>query len=281
MTSLTQTRLAALLSSRRESNPPAARARFELRELARRWIAIALFLVLWELAPRVGLISPSYVVPFSEAALRLVSGLLSGELVEHLLVSLGRSFAGFSLALCIGLPLGFALGWFPSFARFVDPLLQIFRQIPPVALLPLFVMVLGVGELSKVAIIFYGASWAIQLNTVSGVQNVDPLLIKLARSLKLKRLDLFRKIILPAALPTIFTGLRLSATRAILIIVMAEMMGGKVGVGYVLRNSEYNYDIATMYAAIMLLSLTGLAVNSLLVALESHFTAWKPEAARY
>jgi NitT/TauT family transport system permease protein len=253
----------------------------ELRELLRRWAAIVVFLALWELAPRVGLINAAYVPPFSEVALRLARGLISGELVRHLLASLSRSLAGFALALGVGLPLGFALGWFPKFERFIDPLVQLVRPVPPIALLPLFMMLLGVGELSKVVIIFYGAQWAIQLNTVSGVKNVDPLLIKLARSLRLSRLDLFRKIILPAALPTIFTGLRLSATRCILIIVMAEMMGGKAGIGYVLRSSEYSYDLVTMYAAIMLLSLLGLSTNYLLVTLETHFTGWKPETARY
>jgi len=252
----------------------------EPRVLARRWTAIGLFLLAWELSPRLGLINPSYVAPFSEVALRLVTGLASGELIKHLFASLSRSVTGFAMALGFGLPLGFALGWFQKFERFADPLIQFIRQVPALALLPLFIMLLGVGELSKVVIIFYGAQWAIQLNTVSGVKNVDPLLIKLARSLGLSRLDLFAKIILPAALPTIFTGLRLSATRAILIIVAVEMMGGKAGIGYVLRNSEYNYDIVTMYAAIMLLALLGLSTNYLLVALENHFTGWKPEPTR-
>ncbi|HVZ31081.1 MAG TPA: ABC transporter permease [Polyangiaceae bacterium] len=256
-------------------------ASLDVRELARRWTAILVFLTLWEIAPRVGLISASYVPPFSVVAARLANGLLSGELVQHLVASLSRSLAGFALALGVGLPLGFALGWFQKFERFVDPLVQLIRQVPALALLPLFIMLLGVGELSKIVIIFYGAQWAIQLNTVSGVKNVDPLLIKLARSLGLSRSDLFRKIVLPAALPTIFTGLRLSATRCILIIVMAEMMGGKAGIGYVLKSSEYSYDIVTMYAAIMLLSLLGLATNYLLVALERHFTGWKPESTRY
>src|SRR5688572_5495717 len=109
----------------------------EPRELARRWAAIALFLALWEIAPRAGLISASYVAPFSDVALRLASGLASGELVRHLFASLGRSLAGFSLALFVGLPLGFALGWFQKFERFFDPLVQLIRQVPALALLPL------------------------------------------------------------------------------------------------------------------------------------------------
>jgi len=271
-------------SAPRGSSPASEQATLPVwldpRALARRWAAIVIFLVLWEVAPRTGLIGSSYVAPFSAVALRLATGLLSGELVHHLLASLSRSVSGFLLALGIGLPLGLALGWFNEFERLADPLIQLIRQIPALALLPLFIMLLGVGELSKVVIIFYGAQWAIQLNTVSGVKNVDPLLIKLSRSLRLSRLDLFRKIILPAALPTIFTGLRLSATRAILLIVVVEMMGGKAGIGYVLRNSEYNYDIVTMYAAITLLTLLGLSTNYLLVTLENRFTGWKPENTR-
>lgn len=246
-----------------------------------RWAAILIFITLWELAPRAGLLDATFVPPFSEIALRLLRGLLTGELVRHLVISLSRSIGGFTLALCVGVPLGFALGWFQKFERYADPLIQLIRQIPALALLPLFIMLLGVGELSKLVIIFYGAQWSIQLNTVSGVKNVDPLLIKLARSLGLRRLDLFRKIILPSALPTIFTGLRLAATRSILIIVAAEMMGAKTGLGYVLRNSEYSYDVVTMYSAIMLLALIGLSTNYLLVALEDRFTGWKPETVRY
>ena len=261
--------------------PARTEAAFDPRELVRRWAAIVVFALLWELVPRSGLIDATFVPPCSEVLVRLTSGLFSGELVTHLLVSLSRSLAGFSLALGVAIPLGFALGWFRSFERFFDPLIQLFRQTPALALLPLFILMLGVGEISKIAIIFYGAQWAIQLNTVSGVKNVDPLLIKLARSLGLGRLDLFRKIIFPAALPTIFTGLRLSATRSILIIVAAEMMGAKEGLGYVLKNSEYSYDVVTMYAAILLLALIGLSTNYLLVALERHLTGYKPEVTRY
>ncbi len=263
------------------SRKPAVPWPFEARDLARRFFAIALFLALWELLPRAGLVDRSFVPPASEVASYLVTSLLSGDLLGHLFVSLGRSLAGFALALSVALPLGFALGWFAAFERYVDPLIQVFRQTSALALFPLFILVFGVGELSKVAIIFYGAQWPILLNTISGVKNVDPLLVKLARSLGLSRLALFRKIILPAALPTIFTGLRLSATLSILIIVSAEMMGASAGLGYILMNSQYNFDVLRMYASIVLLALIGFSTNSLLVALERRLTGWKPEATRY
>jgi NitT/TauT family transport system permease protein len=257
------------------------RLRLDLRELGRRWFAIGLLLLAWEVLPRAGIINATFLPPVSQVAAFLVRSLASGELERHILISLSRSMAGFSLALVVALPLGFLLGWFRTFERYVDPLIQVFRQTSAFALFPLFILVLGIGEVSKVAIIFYGAQWPILLNTISGVKNVDPLLVKSARSLGLGRFDLFRKIILPAALPAIFTGLRLAATFSILIIVSAEMMGASAGLGYVLINSQYNFDILRMYSAIVSLSMIGLGTNLFLVRLEKRLTGWKPEITTF
>jgi len=278
----------------RTEPPPAVRAAFEPsqlertlptwlepRDLVRRFGGIASFLVAWELAPRLGLISTAFVPPFSKAAAALIVSLSNGDLTHHLAVSLTRSLAGFTLALVVALPLGLLLGWFRKFESYVEPLIQVFRQTSAFALFPLFILVFGVGEISRIAIIFYGAQWYILLNTSSGVKNVDPLLIKLGRSLKMSHFQLFRKIILPAALPTIFTGLRLSATLAILIIVSAEMMGASEGLGLVLITAQYNFDVVRMYAAVMLLALVGYLTNYLLVGIEKRLTGWKPEIARY
>jgi len=251
------------------------------QNLSRKWSAIILFLLAWEILPRVGAISASFLPPTSQVFTFLVRSLLSGELERHIFISLSRSLAGFALALSIALPLGFLLGWFRTFERYVDPLIQVFRQTSAFALFPLFILVLGIGEVSKIAIIFYGAQWPILLNTISGVKNVDPLLVKSARSMGLSRFALFRKIVLPAALPTIFTGLRLAATFSILIIVSAEMMGASAGLGYVLSNSQYNFDILRMYSAIISLALIGLGTNYLLVTLEKRLTGWKPEIATF
>jgi NitT/TauT family transport system permease protein len=243
--------------------------------------AVALFLAVWEALPRLGWVDRSFVPPFSEVAAYLWRSLIGGDLSRHLAVSLGRSGLGFGLALLVALPLGFVLGWFPAFERFVDPLLQVFRQTSAFALFPLFILFLGIGEKSKVAIIFYGAQWPLLLNTISGVKNVDPLLVKSARSMGLGRFALFRKVILPAALPQVFTGLRLAATLAILIIVAAESLGASSGLGYVLTNAQYNFDLPRMYAAIVLLALVGLATNFILVTLENRLTGWKPQAVRF
>jgi NitT/TauT family transport system permease protein len=253
---------------------------FDPRALFWRFGAIALFVAGWELAPRAGLIGTAFVPPFSTTVGALVAGLSSGDLGHHLGVSLGRYVIGFALAVCVGLPLGFLIGWFPKLEGYLNPLVQVFRQTSAFALFPLFILLFGIGEVSKVAIIVYGAQWYVLLNTISGVKNVDPLLIKLARSVGSSHFDLFRKIILPAALPTIFTGLRLAATISILLIVAAEMMGASAGLGLVLTTAQYNFDIVGMYAAILLLALIGYSTHYLLVLLEKRLTGWKPDIAR-
>lgn len=252
-----------------------------IKKLLESSIAIFIFLILWEIFPRTGIVNRTFLPPISEILVYLANSIYSGELQRHIIISLTRSSAGFALSVLIAVPLGIALGWFKEFERYVDPLIQTFRQTSAFALFPLFILFFGIGEISKIAIIFYGAQWPILLNTISGVKNVDPLLIKSARSMGVSRLDLFRKVVLPAALPTILTGIRLAAAFAILIIVAAEMMGASSGLGYILMNSQYNFDILKMYSAIIILALIGLTVNYILVWFERKITGWKQELATF
>ena len=152
-----------------------------------------------------------------------------------------------------------------------------FRNTAALALLPVFVLILGLGETSKIAIIFYACSWPILLNTVSGVRTVDPLLIKSARSLGLGPLRLFQKVVLPAAVPTIFTGIRLAGAYSILILIAAEMVGAKAGLGYLINYAQYNFAVPDMYAGIITISAIGLVVNQLLVLTERRFSTWRTQ----
>lgn len=239
--------------------------------------AIILFLLLWQLAPQLGLADKLFLPPFSDVARALWNLIISGTLFQHLLISLQRAFLGFTLGLVIAVPLGLAIGWYKGFERFIDPLLQTFRQTSALALFPVFILIFGIGEVSKVAIIFWSVQWPILLNTISGVKHVDPLLIKSARSMGTSPLTLFIKVIIPSAFPSIFTGIRLSATYAILILIAAEMLGASAGLGFLLFDSEVKFAIPDMYAAIITMSLLGLAVNYLLVKLEGRLIHWKEE----
>ncbi|GAB1646535.1 ABC transporter permease [Krasilnikovia sp. MM14-A1259] len=237
--------------------------------------AIAVLAAVWEAFPRIGLVDATFLPPLSEVLSAWWQLVLSGELIDHARASLTRSLAGFGLAVVVAIPLGLLIGWYKPVANLLNPVLELFRNTAALALLPVFVLVLGLGETSKIAIIFYACSWPILLNTVSGVRTVDPLLIKSARSLGLGPLRLFQKVILPAAVPTIFTGIRLAGAYSILILIAAEMVGAKAGLGYLINYAQYNFAVPDMYAGIITISVIGLVVNQLLVLTERRFSTWR------
>jgi NitT/TauT family transport system permease protein len=151
----------------------------------------------------------------------------------------------------------------------------VIRNTAALALLPVFTLLLGIGETSKISIVAYAAFFPVLLNTIAGVRTVDPLLIRAARSLGLSNFRLFQKVILPSAVPTIFTGIRMAGTSSILVLIAAEMVGAKAGLGYLIVNSQMSFLIPEMYAGILTVSLLGLLVNYLLVAAERHFSRWR------
>ncbi|BFU41795.1 ABC transporter permease [Krasilnikovia sp. MM14-A1004] len=237
--------------------------------------AIAVLAAVWEVFPRLGLVDATFLPPLSEVLSAWWQLVLSGELIDHARASLTRSLAGFGLAVVVAIPLGLLIGWYKPVANLLNPVLELFRNTAALALLPVFVLILGLGETSKIAIIFYACAWPILLNTVSGVRTVDPLLIKSARSLGLGPLRLFQKVILPAAVPTIFTGIRLAGAYSILILIAAEMVGAKAGLGYLINYAQYNFAVPDMYAGIITISAIGLVVNQLLVLTERRFSTWR------
>jgi len=249
-----------------------------LNKVFKRTIAIILLLVVWEIVPRAGLVDRTFFPPFSVDIRAWWELLVSGDLGTHFQSSIGRSLTGFILAIAAAIPLGLLIGWYPKLAELLTPLLELFRNTAALALLPVFILILGIGETSKIAIVFYACSWPILLNTINGVKNVDPLLVKSAKSMGLGPLRLFQKVILPASVPTIFTGIRLAGANSILVLVAAEMVGAKAGLGYLINYTQFNFQIPQMFAGIITISLLGLLFNQLLVTLERKFSSWKTQS---
>lgn len=239
-------------------------------------IAILVFLAFWEILPRVGLVSNVYLPPFSTVIVHLVNGLVTGQLQVHIFTSLERIAVGLAVSEMIAIPLGLLIGWFAKAEEYLDPLLQLFRNISVLALFPVFILFLGIGETSKIAIIIWATVWATLINTIAGVKNIDPLLIKSAKSMGISKLHLFTWVVFPAALPSILTGFRLSATTSILVVVAAEMLGASSGLGYLIFYAEQAYDIPQMYVGIVLITILGFVSNFLIVRLERVLTKWKP-----
>ncbi len=166
------------------------------------------------------------------------------------------------------------MGQIPAVERALDPILQLFRQTSALALYPVFILLMGLGETSKVFVIFWATLFPVLLATIGGVKQVDRKLIEMAESYGASRLTVFRRVVLPASVPSIFVGLRLSATTALLLLIAAEMIGANKGVGFQVMNAQFNFQIPLMFAAIFLLAFLGLAANALLVALQNRLCRW-------
>jgi sulfonate transport system permease protein len=232
------------------------------------------FLALWQLSTKVGWVNTSVFPPLDQIVLALFNGIASGALTDDIAISLQRSGIAFSAAVSLGIPLGLFMGQIRAVEKALDPLLQFFRQTSALALYPVFILLMGLGEVSKVFVIFWATLFPILLATTGGVKEVDRKLIEMARTYGASSLQVFRRVVLPAAVPAIFVGLRLSATTALLLLIAAEMIGANKGLGFQVMNAQYNFQVPQMFASILLLALLGLAANSVLVLLQKKLCRW-------
>lgn len=233
------------------------------------------FLALWELAPRLGLVDVAFLPPLSEVLEAGWELALNGQLYEHLEASLLRAFGGFAIAVAAFVPLGLAIGWYAGLANALKQVIEVLRNTAPLALLPVFILLLGIGEVSKVTMVVYSCAWPLLLNTIAAVRQIDPLLIKSARTMGAAPLQLFIKVFLPAALPTIFVGIRLASAAAMLVLIASEMVGAKAGLGYLIIYGQYSFLIPQMYFGVLSITTIGLMSNYGLEALERRLTRWR------
>ncbi len=236
------------------------------------WI---LLLLIWQAVVSFGIVDRAYLSSPVQVAAAIYQFFASGEIWGNLISSLQRSLTGFLLAIVIGIALGVTLGWFRRLEAIVDPVLQFFRQMSSFALFPVFILFLGIGELSKDAIIFWSAFWPILLNTINGVENVEKLLINSAISMGASQFYIFRKVVVPASIPRILTGIRLGGAYSITALVAAEMIGAPSGLGIFVLTAQQTFHIPSMYGGIVILALLGLAINFIITIIEKRLTGWK------
>ncbi len=234
----------------------------------------------WEFAVRLGWLNAA-VFPAPSTVLEALFAAIDKGLVQRdLAISLQRSGIAFAAAIIIAIPLGLAMGSARRVERALDPVLQLFRQLSALALYPVFILLMGLGETSKVFVIFWGTLFPLLLATIGGVKEVDNKLVEMARSYGANRLQTFRRVVLPGALPQIFVGLRLSATSALLMLIASEMIGANSGVGFQVMNAQYNFQIGLMFAYIGLLAVLGLVANGVIVALQRYLCRWNSVSRR-
>jgi sulfonate transport system permease protein len=251
-----------------------SRALYRGRNLLADYGLLAAFFAGWHVASVTGVLNPAVFPPLDRVAQALWNGLASGRLVDDIAISLQRAGIAFLAAVALGIPLGLFMGQIRAVERALDPILQLFRQTSALALYPVFILLLGLGEASKVFVIFWATLFPILLATIGGVKEVDAKLIEMARTFGATRLTTFRRVVLPASVPSIFVGLRLSATTALLLLIAAEMIGANKGVGFQVMNAQYNFQVPLMFAAIFILAMLGLVANWGLMVLQRRLCRW-------
>jgi NitT/TauT family transport system permease protein len=260
------------VSSRWETLRPVIR---RLGSFGKRSVLVLALLVIWEAVPRLGLTDPAFLPPFSDVIAAGWQLAQSGELYDDVAASLLRALSGFLISVVLIVPLGLAIGWYARLGDILNQFIEVCRNTAPLALLPVFILLLGIGELSKITMVIYSCAWPLLLNTIAAVKQVDPLLVKSARTMGASPRQLFRKVILPAALPTVFVGIRLASASAMLVLVASEMVGAKAGLGYLIIYSQYSFLIPQMYFGILGITVIGLTFNAVLEALERRLMRWK------
>lgn len=239
------------------------------------WSSFALLLVVWELGARATPKLELYFPPVSRILSALGQALAAGSITQHALVTLARFAEGFLLAAVLAVLAGVMLGYFRFFHSLLATLIELLRPMPSVAIIPVAILLLGIGDGMIVSVTVYASLWPILINTIDGVRNIDPTLIDTGRTFGLSRWRILWQIILPGASPYIATGLRIGLSIALILVTTAEMIAGSKGLGFFILDEERAMNSANMYAGIVVVALLGYALNRLFLLLESRAMKWR------
>ncbi len=239
--------------------------------------AVIVFLIAWQLVADARIWSALFLPGPSDVFAAFGDLVRQGNLAIDVATSAQEFVVGYALAAIVGIPLGLLLGWYPRARYLLDPFVTFMYATPRIVLLPLFIIWFGIGINSKIAVIFLGAFFAILINTTAGVRNLDTQLIRVARSLGGRDMQIFRTIALPGSVPFILTGLRLGVGHALIGVVVGEYVAAEHGVGQAMMIAGSTFQSAVVFAYLMIIATAGLLLTLLLQRLERHFDAWRPQ----
>jgi sulfonate transport system permease protein len=240
------------------------------------WLAPVALVVIWEVLAQRGWLSPQVLPAPSKVVKTAFKLATAGSLLNDLGVSLLRAVAGFAIGGAIGFVLGTLVGFSRVAEAAIDRSVQMIRAIPFLALLPLVIVWLGVGEAEKIFLVALGVNFPIYINTTLGIRQVDPKLIELGRVQGLSPLELIRRIILPGALPSILTGVRYALATAWLALVVAETIGAQSGLGFLAMDAREFLRTDMIVLTIVIYALIGVAADAIARLLERRLLAWHP-----
>lgn len=244
---------------------------------ARRLASIIVLLVIWELSVQSGLAPKFLLAPPSAIVAELYRLIGSGVLLEHIRASMTRMLSGYAIALVSGIVLGGIMGWFRWLDDIVDPIVELVRPVSPLAILPLAILWLGIGQGSKIFVIWYGCFFPILLNTYSGVRGVPKSTVEAARILGADADEMLRRVVFYHSLPLIMTGARISFAVGMIVIIAAEMVAADKGLGYMILTAQQTFQTPELYVGIVTIAVIGFLGDRTIRVLRTRLCPWHVE----
>src|SRR5689334_2446332 len=239
------------------------------------WVALVL---IWYAIRASGLISPA-LVPAPHQVLAKFWELLHGRLGLDIVMSTLRVLVGVTLGVALAVPVGFVIGWYRHVRGFVDPLINFFRALPPIALIPLVIVYFGIGELAKVVILFYASFFAGVIVMYEGIAQISPIFVRVARTLGATDGEIFRKVIVPLTVPHMLTALRVALGVAWATLVASELIAAQRGLGSLIQNAASFFQLDIIYVGIICIGFIALAMDLVLRAVAKRLVAWQERIA--
>lgn len=242
-----------------------------------RLLSVLAFLLLWETSVRLGWVKPFLVSSPSMVVSEMAELMASGVLLGHIWASMVRVLIGYMIALVSGVVLGGLMGWFSVLDDVIDPLVELFRPVSPLAILPLAILWLGIGEASKIFIVWYACFFPVLLNTYAGVRSVARSSVEAALTLGAKSDEMLRYVVFYNSLPMIMTGARISFAVGMIVIIASEMVASSQGLGYMILTAQQAFKTTELYVGIVIIALLGFIGDRILRLLRAHLCPWYVE----
>ena len=236
-------------------------------------LPLALLLLAWQISVELKVYPPVLLAPPAKVLAVFVDDLPT--LLEHALSSLARVTVGIGCSFVVAVPLGLLIGRYEILDMLTDWSIQIFRSVPPISLIPLAILLLGIGDKPAISLIFLSGLWPLLINSIFGVRGIERTLIKVARAARAGEFLVMKDIVLPAALPAIFTGLRLAVGAGWLTVVTAEMLAVKSGLGYMILNGQLTFRSDLIIAGIIVIGGIGLLADQLVRLVRARVCRWQ------
>ena len=236
------------------------------------WLVI---LGVWSVITSLGLVNPTLVPSPRQIGWKFVELLSTGQLEQDIWMSTQRVLVGVVLGIFVAVPVGFLIGWYKNLRTFLDPLINFFRALPPIALIPLVIIYFGIGELAKVIILFYASFFAGVIVMYEGVAQISPIFIRVAKTLGASEWEIFRKVIIPLTMPHILTALRVALGVAWATLVASELVAAQKGLGALIQSAGAYFQMDVIYVGIISIGFIALTMDFLLRQVGISLVKWQ------